>query len=209
MKKAWRKGLASIIAFAVMAVSTVAMAVTPVHAASKGVTLYFQNSKNWKSVYCYVWYGSGGVGKAWPGVQMTKVAGTSDWYEFTYTGDKPINAVFNDNGKPKPQQTADQNPKDLPLTQDAYWFTLSSTTSQNASGEGGGVNMIVHKTAEAGYPTAAAASASTTTTATTTATAKDTTPKTGDSSNAAAVAVIGAAALSGAAVAIFRKKVAA
>lgn len=208
MKKAWRKGLASVIAFAVMAVSTVALAVAPVHAASKGVTLYFQNSQNWKSVYCYVWYGSGSVGTAWPGQQMTKVSGTSNWYECTYTGSKPINAVFNDNGKPKPNQTANHTPGNLPLTQDAYWFTLTSSTSQNASGEGGGSNVVVHTKPESGFPTAAAATP-TQGTATPVAATKDTTPKTGDSSMAPIVAVIGIAAFAGLAVEFGRKKIAA
>lgn len=149
------KKLVSVVAAAVVAL--VFSAYLPAKAAS-GVTVYFQNSANWSAVYCYTWYGSGAVGTAWPGQQMTSVG--NGWYSFTYTGDKPLNVVFNDNGKPTPNQTADQNPKDLPLTQSAYWFTLAGTSAQNAGGIGGGTNLTVHNTPESGWPGAAASSSS-------------------------------------------------
>lgn len=147
------KKLISAVAAAVVAL--VFSASLPAKAAG-GVTVYFQNSANWSAVYCYTWYGSGAVGTAWPGQQMTSVG--NGWYSFTYTGDKPLNVVFNDNGKPTPNQTADQNPKDLPLTQSAYWFTLAGSSAQNAGGIGGGTNLAVHNTPESGWPGAAASS---------------------------------------------------
>lgn len=191
--------------FAVMAVSATAFAAAPAHAAEKGVTVYFQNSKSWENVYCYMWYGSGSVGKAWPGAQITKVEGTTDWYQAIYTGDKPLNVIFNDNGKPKVTQTANHTPANLAITQDAYWFTLAATTSQNAGGEGGGTNLVVNTTAKSGWPTPAAAT-DTSKEAAKTDNSKDATPKTGDNSKAPIAAVIGLAAAAGLVVEGKRKK---
>lgn len=207
MKKLWRKGLASLLTLAIVAVSGAALAATPAHAAGAGVTVYFQKPQNWKQAYCYTYYGSGSTGKAWPGVQMTQVSG--NWYSFQYTGSKPLNVVFNDNGSPKAQQTANQKTKDLPIDKSAYWVTTSSTTSQNAGGMGGGVDITITDTAPAGAPSPTAASTGTTKTATTGDT-KDATPKTGDSSNAAAaVAILGVSALAGAVIELRRNKVSA
>ncbi len=208
MKKLWRKGLASLLTLAIVAVSGATLAATPASAAGAGVTVYFQKPQNWKQAYCYTYYGSGSTGKAWPGVQMAQVSG--NWYSFQYTGSKPLNVVFNDNGSPKAQQTANQKTKDLPITKSAYWVTTSSSTSQNAGGIGGGVDITITDTAPAGAPSPTAAASADTAKTTTASDAKDATPKTGDSSNAAAgVAVLGIAALAGAVIELRRNKVSA
>lgn len=208
MKKLWRKGLASLLALAVVAVSGVALSAAPAHAVSTGITVYFQKPQSWKQAYCYTYYGSGSTGKAWPGIQMTQVSG--NWYSFSYTGSKPLNVVFNDNGSPKAQQTANQKTKDLPLTKSAYWVTTSSSSSQNAGGIGGGVDINITDTAPAGAPSPAAATSTDSAKTPAASTAKDATPKTGDSSNAAAgIAVLGIAALAGAVIELRRNKVSA
>ena len=208
MKKLWRKGLASLLTLAVVAVSGVALSAAPAHAASKGVTVYFQKPQNWKQAYCYTYYGSGSTGKAWPGVQMAQVSG--NWYSFNYTGSKPLNVVFNDNGSPKAQQTANQKTKDLPIDKSAYWVTTSSSTSKNSGGIGGGVDITITDTAPAGAPSPTAAASTDTAKTATASDTKDATPKTGDSSNAAAgVAVLGIAALAGAVIELRRNKVSA
>lgn len=191
--------------FVFVAVSAAVMQAKPVSAATNGVTVYFHNTVNWKQVYCYTWQGTSATGKAWPGTEMTNLG--NGWYSFTYTGTKALNVVFNDNGKPKTNQTADYTPKDLPLTQSAYWFVPGTSSQDNANGMGGGVTVTVYKTAEAGWPTPTVASTTTTksTTTTTKTTVTDNTPKTGDNNTVYAVGAIGLVSLI-AMCAVFGKK---
>ena len=205
MKKYFQKVIACIMALAMMAVSVGELPALQAKAATKEVTIFFQNTQNWKDVYCYVWYGSGAVGTAWPGQKMTDAG--NGWVKTTYTGDKPLNVIFNDNGKPKTTQTADHTPKDLPLTQDAYWFTPTSSTAENAGGIGGGTAITVNTTAKDGWPTVSAATVESKNSGTGSI-AKDKTPKTGDTTNMAALAgTIGFISLSALFVLLNRKKI--
>jgi hypothetical protein len=203
MKKYFKKVIACVMALAIMAVSVGTLPALQAKAATKGVTIFFQNTDNWKDVYCYTWYGSGAVGTAWPGQKMTDAG--NGWMKATYTGDKPLNVIFNNNGKPKIVQTADQTPKDLPLTQEAYWFTLASTTSQNAGGEGGGTNVIVNTAAKSGWPTVAAAVTSSS--ASTVTTTKDATPKTGDNNTVAVIGTVGFISLAAVCLLLNKRKI--
>lgn len=180
-------------------------------AATKGVKLYFQNTLGWSQVYVYFWSGSGTItgNPAWPGAKMTKVTGTDNWYEFTYTGDKAFNAVFNDNGTPKPKQTANHDPKDLAISAEAYWFTPASGSTDNPDGISGGTKIVVHTTAETGYPTPAKApvSSSPKASSATASGTKDSSPKTGDSGNTAAAVVVGTVSLAGLCAVLMKRKV--
>lgn len=213
MKNFLKKGLAFTAAFMVVAASVFALAKTTTNAASSGVTIYFENTQSWSDVYCYTFYGSGAVGTAWPGMKMTKVSGTTDWYECTYTQDKALNPVFNDNNG---NQTANVTPGDLDVTsQKVYWFVPSASTSQNAGGMGGGANVTVSTTAQAGWPQPTSTSSTSSKTSSTSSTSSktasattDSSPKTGDTNAMPLFAgVIGAAALGGLAVLYAKKKV--
>lgn len=208
MKKWFGKLLAGAVSFAVLATVALVPAL-PSQAAAKGVTVYFQNSLGWKQVYCYTWYGSGATSAAWPGTEMTSVG--NNWYSFTYTGSKPLNAIFSNNAKPKAAQTANHTPADLPLTQSAYWFTVADGSSQNAGGEGGGANLKVNTAAQAGWPgTATVSSSSTASTVTSSTTSaassKVASPSTGDTSAVPAIALIAVVSLAGAAALLAKKK---
>ena len=131
-----KKLVAGIMAMAIMMSSAIAMAATPASAAGKEVTVYFQNTQNWSSVYAYLWAGSGNIKgtAAWPGQKMAKVAGADNWYEVKYTAGAPFNVIFNDNAQPKPHQTADHTPKNLAADKDAYWFVPGGAAKSNDNG---------------------------------------------------------------------------
>lgn len=209
MKKWFGKLLAGAVSFAVLATVALVPAL-PSQAAAKGVTVYFQNTLGWKQVYCYTWYGSGSTGSAWPGTEMTSVG--NNWYSFTYTGSKPLNAIFSNNEKPTASQTANHTPGDLPLTQPAYWFTVVGGTSQNSGGMGGGANLKVNTAAQAGWPGAAAVSSSsaassgTSAASSTAASSQVASPSTGDNSAVPAIALIAVVSLAGAATLLAKKK---
>ncbi len=161
-------------------------------AAGNSVKIYFKNTENWSKVYCYTWQGSGASGAAWPGKEMKSLG--NGWFEFTYTGSKNINCVFNDNGTPKTKQTADHTPKDLAPTKAAYWFVPSSSTTQSKTGIGGGNVLTVLEAAPSDFPAAASATTATKPAATTTTKAPATTKnaKTGNTSAVPALLVISA-----------------
>lgn len=61
---------------------------------SKTVTVYFENTKNWSSVYVYAWMGSGENKNAdWPGIAMTKAG--NNIYSYTFNCDELPNIIFN------------------------------------------------------------------------------------------------------------------
>ena len=154
MKQTFKRLLSSILALALIIVPLTAYPLTTVAAEGSEVTVYYQNSLEWKQVYCYVWYGSGSVGKAWPGEAMTDLG--NGWFKMVYKGDKPLNVVFNDNGKPKPQQTANHTPADLDITKSTYWFTNGDGKEDNPDGISGGGKITVHTAPKEGWPTAEA-----------------------------------------------------
>lgn len=218
-----RKLVTGLLALAVVTVSAAPVLSAPASAASAGkeVTIYFQNSQNWKNVYAYLWEGSGNLKgtPAWPGQQMTKVSGTENWYEMKFTPATAFNVIFDDNGQPKPQQTANHTPKDLTSDKTAYWFVPTDSTQTNGNGlTPAGTAVQVYTEAQAGFPTPAAVTSVTDkTTAGTTAAAagadaskKDAVPKTGDTGvSEPAVAAAALIALAGMGLVLLRKKAAA
>lgn len=198
MKKLLAKIMSGVVTLAVVGLSIAAAPMLKASAAEKSVTIYFKNTQNWSTVYCYTWQGSGSTGKAWPGSEMKDLG--NGWFEATYTGTKPLNVIFNDNNKPTPNQTANHDPADLPLDKDAYWFVPGSESKQDDSGLGGGVTVTVYTDPQEGWPTPQAASDDSGKQADTSASeTKDTTPDTGDSSYlpiAAAAAVVSLAGIS-------------
>lgn len=135
MKKFIQKALACMMALAVV-LTVSALPLQTANAATTGVKIYFQNNQGWDKVNAYIWQGSGPVSgtSAWPGAVMTKVSGTDNWYELTYTGASKFNVIFN-NGAATPKQTANHTPADLATDKDAYWFTPSNeSASSNAYG---------------------------------------------------------------------------
>lgn len=214
----FKKLIAGVMSFAVMVTSAIAMCI-PASAANKTVTIYFKNTKNWSNVYAYVWAGSGPVKgtPAWPGQKMTKVSGTSDWYELKYTAGTSFNVIFNDNAKPKTSQTADHTPKDLSADKSAYWFVPSSKTESNSNGfTPSGVSVTVYSEAQSGFPTPKAESttsskstSSSTSSKSASSSASVSSPNTGDASDSTPIAAATAAiiALVGAATVFVSKKV--
>lgn len=217
MKKFIQKALACLMALAVV-LTVAALPLQTANAATKGVKIYFQNNQGWSKVNAYIWQGSGPVSgtSAWPGATMTKVSGTDNWYELTYTGTSKFNVIFND-GAAKPKQTANHTPADLAADKDAYWFTPSNETSSNDNGlTPAGAAVTVSTTAPAGFPAAASSTPSKASSISSKASSassaapassgtKDSSPKTGDSGSPAAVAVTGTAAL-GCLIAVLARK---
>ncbi|HCC02126.1 MAG TPA: hypothetical protein DHW78_06500 [Ruminococcaceae bacterium] len=219
-----KKLVAGIMAMAIMMSSAIAMAATPASAAGKEVTVYFQNTQNWSSVYAYLWAGSGNIKgtAAWPGQKMAKVAGADNWYEVKYTAGAPFNVIFNDNAQPKPHQTADHTPKNLAADKDAYWFVPGGAAKSNDNGlTPAGTAITVYTEAQAGFPKPAAATTSSkdatsskaataaTTPSTASAATADASPKTGDANENAPILVTTTAllALAGMGTILIRKKV--
>lgn len=202
MKKLLKKAMAAITTFALIAVSAVSLS-APAKAAS-GVTVFFQNSQNWSSVYCYTFYGSGPTtgSPSWPGSKMTSVG--NNWYKFTYTGSQPLNVIFNDNGT---HQTSNHTPKDL--TGSTYWFTLSGASG--STGYGTGIGVTVNTSAQSGWPTAdgsgtaPAATASSASSSAKTASSKEPSPKTGTDNNFGVVIGAFAIAVAGLSVSLILK----
>ena len=69
--------------------------------AASGDIIYFEKPDSWSTVNCYVWGGSSGGTKDWPGTAMTLVSGNV--YSFTMPGDQ-ANVIFNNGGS---DQTGD------------------------------------------------------------------------------------------------------
>lgn len=203
MNKFITKFLSGVITMAVLASSIVAL---PAQAASGNVTVFFKNTLNWSQVYCYTFQGSGGTGPAYPGTAMTSVGG--GWFKYTYTGSKPLNVIFDDNGKPTITQTVNNNPADLAVSASAYWFVPTGASADNAGGMGSGSPVTVYTSAQAGFPTVTAATTSATSSAAATSSkSTKSSPSTGDNNMvpAAGAAIVLAAA--GIAFTISRKKV--
>lgn len=81
-------------------------------------TVYYQNTGNWSTVYCYMWNGSGGTKNAeWPGIQMTSVE--DGVWKYTTSTDY-ANCIFNNGGNG--QQTGDlQFPGDGQIYNNGSW----------------------------------------------------------------------------------------
>ncbi|MCB9203006.1 MAG: chitobiase/beta-hexosaminidase C-terminal domain-containing protein [Flavobacteriales bacterium] len=95
-------------------------------AALNNITVYFQKPASWPSVNIHYFrmnpstYGS----SAWPGVAMTPVAGTTDWYSYTFNDVIDASFLFNNGtgGVPGTSQTGDiEN-----ISKDS-WFTWDAT----------------------------------------------------------------------------------
>ena len=74
---------------------------------TKEVTMYYYNSLNWGTVYCYSWIEGESyseVSNGWPGTAMNAVEGRENWYYVTFEVTAAINVIFNDGSF---QQTPD------------------------------------------------------------------------------------------------------
>lgn len=206
MKLVLRKIMAAVMSMAIVAVSAVTLPAVSASAASKGVTIYYQNSNSWSTVYCYSFYGSGGTGAVWPGDKM--VPAGNGWYKYTYTGTKPINVIFSNGAK---GQTTNHTPKDLSVSNSAYWFTDTASKSGTAYG-GSGNGVKVNTTPESGWPQETVSSSPTTAKSSSTVSTKstktssETSPDTGDNSSAAVAGIICIVALAGAGFTLLMKK---
>ena len=52
-------------------------------AKTQSVTVYYKNTRGWETPHTHAWNTSSHI-NSWPGVPMTKVEGTEDWYSYTY-----------------------------------------------------------------------------------------------------------------------------
>ncbi len=179
MKKKMKMLWVCVMTFAMLVIP--AAMIRPVSAESAGgVTVYFQNTLGWNSVYCYTWGGTGTIGEAWPGAVMTAVSGHENWYSFTYNSTSPLNAIFGNNSG---AQTANHTPADLPVATGTYWFVPSTETETTAGGYASGNTIAVYTKAQTGWPGyVAEATATPTASAATTSAPGSTNPKTGDNS---------------------------
>ena len=50
---------------------------------TQSVTVYYRNTEGWEAPHAHAWNTAGNV-TTWPGVAMTKVDGTDDWYSATF-----------------------------------------------------------------------------------------------------------------------------
>lgn len=48
----------------------------------ESITVYFKNNTGWQTPYFHAWNSTGAI-NSWPGVPMTKVEGSEDWYFIT------------------------------------------------------------------------------------------------------------------------------
>lgn len=210
MKKYLKKIFSLVMVFALVAVSAMALQVKPVKANS-GVTIYFHNTLGWKQVYVYTFNGSTAVGQAWPGSAMTSIG--NGWYKYSYTSDKALNPIFNNNDSVSVAQTNNVTPADLSVSKSAYWFVPASGDSKNAYGKTA-VDVKVYTDAKSAGFTAASNTSTNTNNTSSTSTNKstnttgttDSTPKTGDSNTAAVVGIVGLVSLIAMCAVIGKKK---
>lgn len=207
MKKYLKKIFSIVMVFALVAVSAMALPVKPVKASS-GVTIYFHNTLGWKQVYVYTFNGSTAVGQAWPGSAMTSIG--NGWYKYSYTSDKALNPIFNNNDSVSIAQTNNVTPADLSVSKSAYYFVPASGDSKNAYGKTA-VDVKVYTDAKsAGFTAASNTSTNTSSTntnnSTKTAGTTDSTPKTGDNNTAAVVGIVGLVSLIAMCAVIGKKK---
>lgn len=191
MKKKLLAILLTVAALVVMSVPFQAFA------ENDSVTIYFKNTGNWEEVYGYTWYGAGSTGQGWPGTQMTDAG--DGWFKMVYEGTKPLNVIFNNNGKPSNAQTGNHTPADLSLDKNTYWFVPSSETADSGDGMSSGLVVTIYDTAQDGFPAAQAEQASTDSAEQTT-----TPPTTGVENNAYIILVLSLITISG--VCILKKK---
>lgn len=96
-------------------------------------TVYFKNSVGWTQPYVWAWKGNTHyvLADAEPGDKMTKVEGTTDVWQYTYTGDNtgyPEGVVFSDS----------RNPQSVNLTfkdNDIYELDINRVTSGDDYGK--------------------------------------------------------------------------
>ncbi|MGN0498299.1 MAG: starch-binding protein, partial [Acutalibacteraceae bacterium] len=95
-----KRPLAVVLALLMVFSAFFAVGTVSVSAAS-GDIIYFEKPDNWDTVNCYVWSGSSGEAKGWPGTAMTLVSGNV--YSYTMPGDQ-TKVIFNNGGS---DQTGD------------------------------------------------------------------------------------------------------
>lgn len=106
-KKHIKSAVCIIMALAMVVCAFVGVAAFEKDLADTGATgtVYYQNTTNWGTVYCYMWNGGGEQKNAeWPGVQMTQDSGNV--WKYTANGDYQ-NVIFNNGSGGTGNQTAD------------------------------------------------------------------------------------------------------
>ena len=90
--------------------------VQPTTASStNGTTVFYKNTKNWSTPYCYMWTDGAGNNASWPGKAMTKVE-DDVWM---YTASKTFaNCIFSNNGS---DQTSNLTAHDGQIYDNGTW----------------------------------------------------------------------------------------
>jgi LPXTG-motif cell wall-anchored protein len=197
------------VAAVVMAAVIVAGAHAPeVSAATTKVVVHVQDGQNWGSMNVYDWGDKGELAGAWPGSAMESEG--DGWYVYTFETEVDLNLVFCA-AAGTPQSS---NIEGLSKDAGEVWVTIGGAGEANDMGAATNEAKLFTEPEE-GWPSVAAATeevAEDTTEETTetaaeepAAEASEDLPKTGEST-VLAIAFIGLAAVSGAMVAVFRKK---
>lgn len=82
------------------------------HTEKVELKVYYKNTKNWENVYVWAWYHEGqniceAAGLSWPGMPISKVEGTDDWYVASVNLHTLENIKFLFNGGNNVGQTQD------------------------------------------------------------------------------------------------------
>ncbi len=80
-----------------------------------GTTVFYKNTTNWSTPYCYLWTDGAGNNAAWPGAAMTKVEDDVWMYTATKTF---ANCIFSNHGS---DQTADLTAHDGQIYDNGTW----------------------------------------------------------------------------------------
>lgn len=102
------------------AATTAVQPTTSGGSSSTGTTVYYKNTSNWSTPYCYMW-NSNSDNNSWPGKAMTKV----DDDVWMYTATKTYaNCIFSNNGS---NQTSDLTAKDGMIYDNGTWKTYDTS----------------------------------------------------------------------------------
>ncbi len=112
------------------AIMSVAAIETDITQTSASGTVYYENTTNWSTVYCYMWNGGGEQKNAeWPGIQMTSVSGNV--WKYTTTADYQ-NVIFNNGSGGTGNQTSDLNfPGSGQIYNGSSWSAYDDPTPTN------------------------------------------------------------------------------
>ena len=109
-------------------------------------TINFKNNASWENVSIYMWEMNGEeavlLTAAWPGVAMTKVDGTEDWYSYTFeaiiSDPAAIKLIFNNGLAEGAMQTSD-----LIFSDTNLWWSNGVAYADKTAAENAKANSIV------------------------------------------------------------------